>query len=416
MVNKNLKSKQDNPSFFMWEKKSFGACAELIRDHYKPNQNESLPYIGLEHIEKEKLQLVGIGDSLDISSIKFKFKKQDILFGKLRPYFRKIICPDFDGICSTDIFVVRGKNGMDHKFLYYWMATQEFVDLASSSSTGTRMPRANWDFLSNVEQKIPKIYEQEKISHVLWVLDEKIRNLKKQNFVLEKIIESVFKSWFVNFDGVTLFEDSELDQIPKGWHVEKLENFLELIKGTSYRSQDLKLSKKCLVTLKSIQRGGGYVDNGLKSFIGKYNENQVVRENDMIIAQTDLTQTADVIGKPAIVRGSKKFQTLIASLDLLIVKIKNDQIPKLYLYHLFLTDTFQNHIYGYVSGTTVLHLPKDAIPNYKFIVPPTKILEEFDHFASIMTQKNHENNDQLNSLIKIRDIIHPKLISGEIRI
>ncbi len=416
MVSKILKSKEDLTTYFGWEKKSFGDCAELIKDIYKPNPNESLPYIGLEHIEQRKLHLIGIGNSLDISSIKFKFKKGDILFGKLRPYFKKIIRPDFDGICSTDIFVVRGKIGMDQKFLYYWMASQEFVDLATSCSTGTRMPRANWEFLSDVKQKIPKIHDQKKISNVLWMLDEKIRNIKKQNSVLEAIIQSVFKSWFVDFDGVNIFEDSELDQIPKGWSVKKLENFLELIPGASYRSQDLKTSEKCLVTLKSIQRGGGYVGNGLKSFDGKYNENQVVKENDMIIAQTDLTQTADVIGKPAIVRGSKKFQTLIASLDLIIVKIKNIQIPKSYLYYLFLTEKFKNHIYGYVSGTTVLHLPKDAIPNYKFILPPTKILKEFDNLASLVIQKNHENNDQLENIMNIRDAIHSKLISGKIQI
>jgi len=145
-----------------WKTKTFGKCAQLIKESYKPVQNESIPYVGLEHIEQNSLQLIGIGNSSETISHKFKFKKGDILFGKLRPYFRKVVCPDFDGVCSTDIFVVRAKEGTDQGFLYYWMATQEFVDLSDSSSTGTRMPRADWDFLCNIEQEMPEIKEQQK--------------------------------------------------------------------------------------------------------------------------------------------------------------------------------------------------------------------------------------------------------------
>ena len=79
-------------------------------------------------------------------------------------------------------------------------------------------------------------------------------------------------------------------------------------------------------------------------------------------------------------------------------------------------DEFQNHVYGYTSGTTVLHLAKDGIPNYQIILPPKKILEKFDESISIMMQKNHENNYQINNLTKIRDVLLPKLISGEIKV
>ena len=198
--------------------------------------------------------------------------------------------------------------------------------------------------------------------------------------------------------------------------MEKLGTFLQLTKGVSYKSEDLKFSNKALVTLKSVKRYGGYEPNGLKSFTGKYNENQVVKEDDIIVAQTDLTQNADVIGKPAIIKNSKNFEILIASLDLIVVKIKNNKILKSYLYNLFLTNKFQNHVYGYTSGTTVLHLAKDAIPNFKFILPSLNILKKFDKLVSHMIQKNHENNDQIQNLTKIRDVLLPKLMSGRIRV
>ena len=254
------------------------------------------------------------------------------------------------------------------------------------------------------------------IGECYFSISEKIENLQNQNKVIEQIAQAIFKSWFIDFDGVTEFEDSELGKIPKGWQIGILENFLDLTKGVSYKSQDLKFSNKALVTLKSVKRGGGYTNIGLKSFDGKYNENQVVKENDIIVAQTDLTQNADVIGKPALIRDSKHFDILVASLDIVIIKIKNNKILKFYIYYLFLTDRFQNHVYGYTSGTTVLHLAKDAIPNFVFILPPTKTLEKFDKLISTWIQKNHENNNQIENLTKIRDFLLPKLMSGEIRV
>ena len=104
------------------------------------------------------------------------------------------------------------------------------------------------------------------------------------------MVQAIFKSWFVDFDGITEFEDSELGKIPKGWKIDILKNYIELTRGVSYRSKDLTLSNKALVTLKSIKRYGGYTNNGLKSYDGKYNGKQIIHENATIIATTDITQ------------------------------------------------------------------------------------------------------------------------------
>ena len=81
-----------------------------------------------------------------------------------------------------------------------------------------------------------------------------------------------------------------------------------------------------------------------------------------------------------------------------------------------MTDEFQNHVYGYTSGTTVLHLAKDGVPSYQFLIPPKEILEKFYRLASIIMQKNHDNHYQIESLTETRDALLPKLMSGEIRV
>lgn len=101
--------------------------------------DEKLPYIALEHIVEGGLRLQGIGDSNTIASNKFYFDSDCFLFGKLRPYFRKLYRPHFKGICSTDIWVVKPKKDNDRDFLFYFFANQEFVDFSYSGASGTRL-------------------------------------------------------------------------------------------------------------------------------------------------------------------------------------------------------------------------------------------------------------------------------------
>ena len=88
-----------------WKKYKLVDITEPVKDTYTPNSSDDLNYIGLEHIEQETLRLNSIGKSGDVTSNKFLFKSNDVLFGKLRVYFRKVVKPQFDGICSTDIWV-----------------------------------------------------------------------------------------------------------------------------------------------------------------------------------------------------------------------------------------------------------------------------------------------------------------------
>lgn len=180
----------------------FGECATEVRKRVQPESVNKTRYIGLEHIEKGTLHLGGYDYAGNVSSAKTEFSKGDILFGKLRPYFRKVVCAPFDGICSTDLWVVRSKNGIDQKFLYYWMASQEFVNFCIQGSEGTKMPRAKWNYVSRHQIPFFTKYEQGVIAHVLESFDDKIELNNRINETLEAMARTLFKSWFVNFDPV----------------------------------------------------------------------------------------------------------------------------------------------------------------------------------------------------------------------
>ena len=327
----------------------------------------------------------------------------------------KIVYIKKNTITNQQINSVIPNKLIDPEFLYYFFKNNEKL-LKNLASGGSVVPILKKSLFSKIQINVFTIQSQRKIGKILSDLDNKIENLHNQNTILNQIVQAIFKSWFVNFDGITEFENSELGKIPKGWKVDILKNYIELTRGVSYRSKDLILSNKALVTLKSIKRYGGYTDNGLKSYDGKYNDKQIVRENDIIIAQTDLTQNADVIGRPAIVHKANNFKILIASLDLSILRTFNNKFPNTYLYYLLLSTKFQNYIQGYVSGTTVLHLSNNAILNYSFLLPCDLFLKKFDSLTSPIIKKIHINNYKIKNLLEIQNTLLPKLMSGEIMI
>ena len=191
---------------------------------------------------------------------------------------------------------------------------------------------------------------------------------------------------------------------------------LESIKGVSYRSVDLKNSENALVTLKSIDRGGGLNNNGFKEYTGDYNQKQKILDRDVIVAQTDLTQKAEVIGKPAIVRLNTKYKNIIASVDLIIIRPRNNQLDKSFIYYLLNSRIFQNHVAGYTNGTTVLHLNSKAIPEFNFVKPGHGVIERFGNVVSSALEQKMSNGNNTKTLVSIRDSLLPKLMSGQIRV
>src|SRR3989339_66263 len=195
--------------------------AELVKDAYLPRADEGLSYIGLEHINQQALSLNSVGKSSDVTRNKFRFKDGDILFGKLRPYFRKVYRPKFSGICSTDIWVARSKTGFDQDWLFWLFASEDFIKSASGGSSGTRMPRADWDHLKDTAWPVPKLSEQKQIAEVLSSLDDKIELNRKINKNLEILANSLFKKWFIDIG----------DELPKGWEIKPLDEVADFLNG-----------------------------------------------------------------------------------------------------------------------------------------------------------------------------------------
>jgi len=317
------------------------------------------------------------------------------------------------------LFALRAKPEMlASRFLYYRLISPETQQELLARASGSTVQGIRQSELRRVPLSIPPLPTQRRIAEILGRLDDKIEVNRRINRTLEAIAQALYRHWFVDFgpfrDGE--FVESELGAIPQGWEVRQLSEVATVVSGRSYKSEELKGSSVALVTLKSFERGGGYKRDGLKAYTGIFKPEQVIQPGEVVIACTDLTQQAEVIGKPALVQPDDNYSTLVASLDCLIVRSALAELTSAYLYLLFMTPDFQAYSGAHANGSTVLHLNKAAIPQYRFICPPTEVLKRFGSLVTRLFRQVAVRERENVKLVGIRDYLLPKLLTGEVAV
>lgn len=163
---------------------TFGDVASLVRD--RAAGDASTLYLGLEHFAENGAGIAAHGRLGDTVSQQLAFSSGDVLYGKLRPYFRKVDRPWFDGACSAEIWVLRPKPGVPSSFLHSVVDSPEFTEFAMSGSEGTRMPRAKWDHVVNYPVMLPvsdDLSRFESLGQRTW---EALNDLNRENAELRR--------------------------------------------------------------------------------------------------------------------------------------------------------------------------------------------------------------------------------------
>ena len=395
-----------NSAKLKWPMRKFGDCATLIRASVDPSSVGDSLYIGLEHIGEGTLSLSDHGVASDVTSTKTLFKQGDILFGKLRPYFRKVIRAPFDGICSTDIWTVRAKEGIDQGYLYYCMASQPFVDFATSGSIGTRMPRAKWEYISQYNLPVPTLSEQREIAHILESLDDKIELNRRMNETLEAMAQALFKSWFVDFNPVRakmegrwrpdeslpglpahfydLFPNrlvpSELGDIPEGWKVQQLGEVIELAYGKS---------------LKADKRNRGLIPvYGSNGQVGWHNR-KLVDGPGIIVGRK---------GNPGMVKLSYSDFFPIDTTFYVIPKFNDLSLTFLYF------SLASQDLPSISSDSAVPGLNRELAYMNRQLIPNQKILKKFEHETNKILIRRYLIEEETHKIGTTRDSLLAELI------
>jgi type I restriction enzyme S subunit len=164
-----------------WQLRAFGDIALPRQERIDPRRTEVQEFcIELEHIEPATGRLLGHSIAGPASSLKSVFKKDDVLFGKLRAYLRKQWLAQRDGVCSTEIWVLVAHGRLvTPRFLYQVVKTDRFVEIASSAY-GTHMPRSDWNVVKAYQVRLPSIQEQTAITSILDDMDSEIAALQSK--------------------------------------------------------------------------------------------------------------------------------------------------------------------------------------------------------------------------------------------
>ena len=165
-----------------WRNAGLGELVEERRDAVQPDTIEpDTPYVGLEHIPRRSITLREWSSASEVQSTKLRFIENDILFGKIRPYFHKVVFAPLSGVASSDTIILRAFSPEHLPLALCRASSDAFVDHATQTSNGTKMPRANWKVLSKYVVAVPDDPLLERFNSFMLPLLQKLKLLNSKN-------------------------------------------------------------------------------------------------------------------------------------------------------------------------------------------------------------------------------------------
>ena len=354
----------------------------------QPGLHKNLPYVGLEHIESHTAQFIGSTDPASVKSATFRFSNQHVLYGRLRPYLNKVLAPDFEGHCSTEIFPIKPKPGLSREYLLYWLLSDETTEKINATSTGARMPRADMNEVLSFEFPLPPLPEQHRI---VAILDEAFdgiatakanaeQNLQNARALFESYLQKVFTERGV------------------GWMEKPLSEICDIKHGYAFEGEYFSSSGEyVLLTPGNFYETGGYRDRGEKQkyYVGEIPRDYVLRKGDLLVAMTE--QAAGLLGSPILVPESNRF---LHNQRLGLVTRKPGAVwMNEFFFHVFNIPHVRQAIHSSASGVKVRHtspakigqvvvaFPSSVSEQERIVVRLAALAEETQYLESLYRQK-----------------------------
>ena len=334
--------------------------------------------------------------------------KDTVLFSSRAPIGYVAIAAN--EVCTNQGFksVVPNEN-TDPLFLYYLLKHNK--DKIEGMGSGTTFKEVSGNTMKNIVVSVPTDKKvQKRISSMLGSIDDKIEENERINNNLAEQIKTICTAWlsdYAPFGGV----------LPDDWSKTPLSSIADFVSGYSYKGAELTESNIAMATIKNFDRKGGFKLDGYKEIVpsSKLKDTQHAELFDTLVAHTDLTQNAEVIGNAEPVMSKSGYSDIVFSMDLVKVVPKNNHISKFLIAAILQDKKFKAHCLGYVNGTTVLHLSKKALPEYQLYLPDDlSALKPLDELVTALYQQISANIEEITKLEALRDTLLPKLMSGEL--
>ena len=362
-----------------WEEKKLGEIATNKSAKFNPVKEKSFTKcIELEHLGTETGQLLGFIDGSNSGSIKNKFNEGDVLFGKLRPYLKKYLQAPFKGVCSSEIWVLNGIK-ITNSFLYRIVQTDKFIDLANQSS-GSKMPRADWNVVENGIFSFPTLTEQQKIASFLTAVDYKLQALKQKKTLLEQFKKGVSQKIFSK--ELRFYDDNGNDY--PDWEDRKLGEVL-VKNSKKNKNQEFKL-------VQSVSNKRGFVNQD------EYFEDRIIASKDLsnyyVIQKGDFAYNPSRIDVGSLAYKFDDKQSVISPLYISF-KANKDFLNDVFLLEWFSTQQFTRQMNSSFEGSVRNTLSYESLQKIGISFPNHEEQYKIGNFLSAIDDKINHCQEQI---------------------
>lgn len=387
-----------------WNAVSLKRVVKLINE--KSNE-QNIPYIALENIESFTGKILSLNE-IEPDSICNKFKKDDVLFCKLRPYLTKCVSPSFDGKCTSELLVLRNFNGVANYLKYTLLSPRLVMDI-NASTYGAKMPRANWNYIGLCRVPLPPLPEQEaivtyldtkvaKIDEYISIAEKKIAALEelKQTIITEAVTRGIHKDVPMKDSGVKW-----IGMIPEHWKVNKIRSH--------FKERRVKVSDKDFQAL-SVAKIGivPQLEDACKTDNGD-NRKQVLKGDFVVNSRSDR-------------KGSCGISPLDGSVSLINIVLRPFNILQEYVHYLFRSHNYIEEFYrngrGIVADLWTTRYSE--MRNIQIPVPPLyeqqEIVTYLDSKVANINQLCQAERSQIEKLKEYKQRLISDVVTGKVKV
>ena len=343
-----------------------------------------------------------------------KFLDNDVLMARITPCLEngKIAVAKTDrgkGIGSTELFVFRGiDNASDTNYIYYLLCMPYMRNMAINSMTGASgRQRADIGFIKKIPWTFPSLEMQKRIANILSQYDNLIDNNNKRIKILEQMAENLYKEWFVRFR-FPGYETAEfVDGVPKGWKRCRLKEFINF--NPNYKTE--KKQYYTNIPMAALSTNGMYINEAEISLEEKSSGTHF-RNGDVLFAK--ITPCLEN-GKTGLVTCLKDNEIGVGSTEFIVMQ--GAKVSSFFTYCIARNDLFRQLAINSMNGADGRQRADISfIQNIKWILPDDEILLKFEHITSAIIKQINILHKQNQNLIKQRDYLLPRLMSGKVQV
>lgn len=204
---------------------------DLVAVQRHPAETPDARYVGLEHVASGRLRWASAGKASEVQSHKYAFQRNDVLYGKLRPYLDKAVLADGDGLCTTELLVLRAKPDVDPRFLACVVHAPGFVEHAMAGVTGAHHPRTSWIHIAQFE--LPKYAPeaQRTVAAILWRVHDLLVACEASTAKAQALKQVSMRELFTRGLRAESRVETDFGVLPESWRVEPVSAHHSVVSG-----------------------------------------------------------------------------------------------------------------------------------------------------------------------------------------